>query len=211
MGHWLFQRDCPVCSRPATVLVCPGCEADIGAQLYSPAVITSLGLNVYVWGRYHDRLRRLLELLKYAREPALGDWLGERLGRWWLTQGYPRHGYWVAAVPIHAERRQERGYNQAERIARGFSTRTGLPLYDCLARKRATPALHGLNPEQRELALRGSFKLTRPVNRRSVLLVDDILTTGSTLRACATELQRSNCPSVEAVVVARPAFNRSNR
>ncbi|MBC8121133.1 MAG: ComF family protein [Gemmatimonadaceae bacterium] len=200
-----------MCSRPATALVCPKCEADVASQPYSSAVITSVGLRVYVWGTYRDRLRRLLELLKYAREPALGDWLGERVGRWWLNRGYPRHGYWVAAVPIHPERRQERGYNQAERIARGFSDRTGLPFYDCLARARATPALHGLNPEQRQLTLHGAFKLIRPVNQRSILLVDDILTTGSTLRACATELERSNCTSVEAVVVARPAFNRSDR
>ncbi len=169
-------------------------------------------MRVHPWGAYAGALRRALEMLKYDQMPQLGDWLGEQLGRWWLVEQKPLHGFQVVAVPLHSDRQAQRGYNQAERIARAFCRRTGLPYRPHgLRRILATPALHGLDPERRARELEHAFAVDSVAAGRPILLVDDICTTGSTLARCAAALRKAGSGAVEAVVVARPVLNRKPR
>jgi len=208
---WLFDGECPLCERRAPGALCRRCEQVVESGCFAPTLkVVAEGLPVRAWGVYNQELRRLLECLKYHGRADLGDWLGERLGRWWLTAGLPTAGMQVTAVPLHVERFRRRGYNQAERIARAFARRTGLRFQDVLYRTQATPALHGLGPAERAGVLAGAFRARRLCGGQRFVIVDDILTTGTTLALCARALAQAGGTPTLGLVVAHPRLDRGS-
>lgn len=191
-------------------MICCRCEQAL-LSCQTGELLDRGGFSVYIWGVYCGELRLALEALKYGGEPRLGDWLGERLGRWWLEEGWPRSGWSVTAVPLHSERRRQRGFNQAEQIARAFARRTGLRYLELLGRDRPTVPLHGLTPRDRARALTDAFHCTRPLAGASVLIVDDIFTTGTTMALCAKTLHSAGCVRVSGLVVAHPIFGKTSK
>ncbi len=110
-------------------------------------------------------------------------------------------------VPVHAERERKRGYDQAALIASVTARELGLPLVLGLERGRATIAQFELGRDERAANVAGAFRLrddpaARAVIGRWVLLVDDVVTTGATLAACATALRRGGAVAVSAIAVA---------
>ena len=108
-------------------------------------------------------------------------------------------------VPLHWRRRLERGYNQAEALADALARRLGLRSARPLRRVKATAILAGAGRTERLERLRGAFRArrARPLDGRTVLLVDDILTTGATCGSAARALKKAGAARVVAVVVAR--------
>lgn len=111
----------------------------------------------------------------------------------------------LVPVPPHPSRRRERGYCQARLLAEGLASGTGLPLLPALERARATAPLWRLGRTQRAQAVAGAFAVTGDVAGRSLLLVDDVCTTGATLEACALALRMAGAAEVKAFVFAREA------
>jgi competence protein ComFC len=111
----------------------------------------------------------------------------------------------LVPVPLHPVRRRTRGFNQAEVLARALTSRCGIPTADLLRRIRATTTQTRLDREERMENLRGAFQLrhTAGVKGKRLLLIDDVLTTGSTLDECARVLCEAGAESVLALVVAR--------
>jgi ComF family protein len=106
-------------------------------------------------------------------------------------------------VPLHAQRQRERGYNQAEMIARPVARALGIPLRnDALQRTRATSAQSGHDLRARQMNLAGAFAVTAALPAH-VAIVDDVMTSGSTLRAVAGTLAEAGVTRVDAWVVAR--------
>lgn len=206
MLNWLFQENCRLCEKRSRQIVCNACQAELEKLRYQDPKYGTPDLPVYAWGVYGGALKRTISLLKYSNQPELGDWLGEQLGRWWLLTQIRASDWWVAAVPLAPERLKKRGYNQAERVARAFCRRTGLHYWDGLVRTRSTVALHGLTPQERSEILQDAFRATRSLKNRRILLIDDILTTGTTLNLCAEALRAAGCAQVEGLVVAHPKF-----
>jgi ComF family protein len=135
-------------------------------------------------------LREIFHRMKYGGMKSLADPLGRDLGR--LMQGDPRFAVpcSLVPVPLHRVKRRERGYNQSELIARAVSRATGIPLDSSLiVRRRYTETQTELDRDRRRENVRGAFALDpdlrRSVGGRTFVLVDDIVTTGSTLNACA--------------------------
>jgi competence protein ComFC len=132
------------------------------------------------------------------------------LGRWLLTaladeRIRNRTFDIVVPVPLHPARLRERGFNQAELLARILSDETGVPILPALERIRYTTTQTAFDRIERMENLRGAFRL-RPnisVQDSRVLLVDDVLTTGSTLSECARILRKAGAQSVHAVTAAR--------
>lgn len=151
---------------------------------------------------YDGPLRKALAALKYTgvRRVAapLADLALPALTRVRAIAGKAA----LVPVPIHAERRAARGYNQAELLAAELARRSGLPLADPLARTHATTKQHRLNRTARLANLRGAFVVRGRVPR-TVILVDDIVTTSATLEACAAVLREAGCEAVYGVSVAR--------
>jgi predicted amidophosphoribosyltransferase len=112
----------------------------------------------------------------------------------------------LVPVPIHPARRRRRGFNQAEELARALSRRSGLQVADCLERTAgsARASQVGRGRDERRGALAGGVRIRAgaPVPLRA-LLVDDVVTTGSTLGACAAALADAGVRGVEAIVYAR--------
>jgi ComF family protein len=111
----------------------------------------------------------------------------------------------VLAMPMHWRKRWERGFNQAELLARPVARRYGLKLGTNLRRRRYTKAQAGLSEAQRRNNLRDCFAVARPeqISGRRILLIDDVLTTGATLRAAAAALKSAGAGYVCALTLAR--------
>ena len=160
------------------------------------------------YGAYDGELRELIHLLKYDQvHPAasvLGEMLASAIAKLELSGDVL-----VVPVPLHASRRRQRGFNQAELIAhvalkatpdKRFEVGTNL-----LQRIKPTVSQIGLTRHQRQENLRGAFKGVHlsKVSGRDVLLVDDVMTTGTTAAECARVLRRAQAKNVWIATVAR--------
>ena len=158
------------------------------------------------YARYEEKLVRAIVTLKFERIEPLGKWFADRLAGVITAGGDELRADVVVPVPLHRQRLRERGYNQAELIAKPLARRLGLPCQAVLlTRTRPRPDKHVLTSKERWASVRGAFA-TRPgsqVDNLRVLLVDDVMTTGATLDACAKALQAAGAKSVVAVTVAR--------
>ncbi len=111
----------------------------------------------------------------------------------------------ITAVPLHWLKKMKRGYNQAELIAREFSAVSGIPFVPILKRRKWTRPQASLNLTQRQANLKNSFvlKTNLIIENKSILLIDDVFTTGSTLTACANVLAAAGASAVEVFTIAR--------
>jgi len=162
------------------------------------------------YGLYKAGLVRAIVLLKFERIEPLGRWFAGRLAEVARREGLAVDV--VVPVPLHRQRERERGYNQADLIARPLARKLGLPYRAVLLmRTKPRPDKHILSVEERWDSVRGAFA-TRPgtqVDNLRVLLVDDVMTTGATLDACAMALRGAGAKSVIGLTVARAARHPS--
>lgn len=162
------------------------------------------------YGGYDGELRELIHLLKYEQvRPAaelLGTYLAQAMSSLQLDL---ETGAWkVVPVPLHRARRRQRGFNQAELIARAAVRQLG-PMVEMrpglLERRRPTSSQTGLTNHQRRANLRGAFIVPRPreLHNHPILLVDDVFTTGTTAAECSRVLLRAGARTVAVATVAR--------
>ena len=209
-----FPATCAGCGREGSPL-CHRCLPALDARLLLPGG-TPIGLPAEVpapllqldWcAPFSGPVRAALHDLKYAGERRLAEPLGVAIGRRWARIGTGARI--VVPVPVHAERERRRGYDQAALLAAVAARELGLPVVRALERGRATVAQFELGRDERAANVAGAFRLRAdPAARaaiagRWVLLVDDVVTTGSTLAACATALGSAGAAAVSAITLAR--------
>ena len=210
---------CPGCGTEGPP-ICAACVPALDARLDVPAGI-AIGLPSDVprpllqleWcAPFTGLIRKALHELKYAGERRLAVPLGAAIGRRWHRAG--AGGDLLVPVPVHAERARSRGYDQAELIARAAARELDLPCAPILERARATIAQFDLDRTARATNVDGAFRLRprampdgrqdpRPLAGRWVVLIDDVVTTGATLAACAQPLIEAGAIGVSAATVAR--------
>jgi ComF family protein len=157
---------------------------------------------------YGGAIARAVSRMKYEHRPDLARPLGDLLWRAVEPHATALTGAVLVAVPLHRARLAERGFNQAALIARCVARQLRAPLFPrALVRARDTPQQAALDRAARLANLAGAFRAREPelVRGRTVLLVDDVLTTGATLAACAAALIDAGARSVGFAVVARTA------
>jgi len=158
-------------------------------------------------GPYEGTTRDLCLRLKHERDAWLAPWLVDVLieARGQLRE-MPKDT-WVVPIPLHWRRRWKRGYNQADALAGGVAHRLSLRRVHPLRRTLATPKLAQAGRSERARLMHDAFQVRRRAVRglegRTVLLVDDILTTGATSGAAARALKRAGAKRVVVVVIAR--------
>lgn len=165
------------------------------------------------YGSYQGGLRELIHLLKYEGiKPAsgvLGRMLAEVVLE--LQPSVERRNVVVVPVPLHARKLKQRGFNQAELIAQAalkLIPPGGVKFElvpSAMVRVRETSSQIGLTKRQRRENLRGAFRINEPekIARQEILLVDDVLTTGTTASECARMLRRAGAAEVWVATVAR--------
>jgi competence protein ComFC len=155
--------------------------------------------------RYEGGVREMIQRFKYGRNIALARPLGVLLERALTDPRLLGKSFeMVVPVPLHSVRQRERGFNQASLLAERLSRAMGIPCRSLLHRNRPTPQQAGFDRVRRMENLKGAFTMKGLVSAdASVLLVDDVSTTGATLDACAEVLREAGADQVSAVVVAR--------
>ncbi len=230
LGNLLYPDDCRVCQRPLPTLtripVCETClaeshpfEAEIFCvQCRTPFLsrapldekgccsLCRLGARgfdaAYSSAEYDGALRKLIHLFKYHGVYSLEKTLVDR-----LSDALPRDQHFdlIVPVPMHWWRRLSRGRNHAETLARALARRTGIVFADPAYRRKLTESQARMTRAERRRNVQGVFAVRRPhlLRGRRILLVDDVLTTGSTAGACAAALKKAGAAHVAVITIAR--------
>ena len=180
--------------------------AEPGVPIGLPADLPAPLLQLEWCAPFTGVTRRALHALKYDGERRLAPLLGAAVARRWARAGAA--GDALVPVPASPDRVRERGYDQAALIAAETGRRLGLPVLGVLERTRATTAQFDLDRAARATNLVDAFRVVSGDGRlaiadRWLVLVDDVVTTGATLAACAAALMDAGALGVSAVAVAR--------
>ena len=204
---------CAVCALPFEYGTTG--EARCGACLAEPPAFARMRAAV----AYGDIPRKVALKLKYGGRPGVAETMARLMQRH-LPMVLEEDGggagtepALLAPVPLHRWRIWRRGYNQAALVASALARRAGLETrLDLLERTRATPPLKAMNPKQRRDTVRGAFRVADrhrgTLRGHTIILVDDVFTSGATVDACARVLKRAGAARVEILCWARVVKDR---
>lgn len=185
--------------------ICPDCwyrlprtEQDLKAENSTETALTegktvikkALHLNragAYLFYEKEHPIQQVIHRMKYRDEPEWGIYLGRQAVLGWRDERFFDEIDVILPVPLHPKRLRERGYNQSEYIARGISEITGIPIDTThLTRTRNTPKQALQDGEGRKTNVAGAFAVNHPeqLYHQRILVVDDLITTGETMRSC---------------------------
>ncbi len=192
------RRHCAACGRATRQRLCSQCEKRPSALDHARA-----------YGVYDGYLQSVIRDLKFRGEIEAAQGLGELMA--WVVAADGRYGRIdaVVPVPLHSSRLRERGYNQAELLARVVARHLCKRVIHPVVRVRETASQSTLTWEDRPANVRRAFAVPTPasVKGRSLLLVDDVYTTGGTLSAVATALKRAGCARCTSVCAAAASLD----
>jgi ComF family protein len=196
--NFLGEPCCARCALPfdygeGAAMLCGGCLAEPPAYDRLRAAVA-----------YGEIARAVALKLKYGGRPGIAETVARLMQRHLDGAGAPL----LAPVPLHRWRIWRRGYNQAALIAAALARRTGLEArLDLVERVKATPVLRGMGPRERREAVRGAFRVAprhrTGIEGRTIILVDDVYTSGATANACARILKRAGAAQVNVLCWAR--------
>lgn len=196
----IYPRVCEVCGRALVEgeeMICLSCsvdmprihicsDADANEVLRRVASTTPLfrGASFFYYHK-NSPYARLIQRAKYNGRPDIDRHLARRFAIEILPSGFFSGIDAIVPVPIHFLKRLSRGYNQSYHIALGLSDATGIAVSQCLKARRPHASQTRLSPFDRWRNTRHTFRAVSGINPSHVLIVDDVLTTGATLTACA--------------------------
>lgn len=225
----LFPKKCVGCKREGSYfckkcvsnilqkeLICPACEdSAMGGQTH-PVCENKFGLDgLWSLGIYQNPLREAIKQLKYGRVTGLADSLADIMVEYWTKYQpfildqikYDKGVGWaIISVPLYWWRENSRGFNQSSLIGQTLSKKLGLDYCDGLKRVRYTKPQFKLQRWDRQQNIKGAFALSPNYDLSSmnyVLLIDDVWTTGSTLKECCYVLKKAGAKKVWAITLAR--------
>jgi len=216
VANLLLPQDCFVCGDEAgSGPLCPACRAQLPRQLPGCPVCAVPTTDGAPCGRclrdspafdathaafaYAFPLDRIVQALKYRHRLALAGFLADA-----LLPLVPAEKAVLLPMPLHVRRLRERGFNQAVEIARPLARATGLPLeLGAIGRVLNTAPQASLPWKARRVNMRGAFRCEASFTGKTVIVVDDVMTTGATLDELARTLKRHGAARVENLVVAR--------
>lgn len=203
---FVSPRLCVICGRrllPSQPLLCSHCTLHLPVTNYYLSPLDNPMARLF-WGLFpierasalffyepKASTRELIYDLKYRGYPMIGEEMGALIARRYQPAGFFEGVDAIIPVPLTRRRRWQRGYNQSEMLARGIREVTGLPiLTDVLKRTSFKGSQTKRNQWERRENVDGVFRLVRPddIRGKHILLIDDIITTGATIVACADEI-----------------------
>jgi ComF family protein len=203
--RFLFPPVCVVCDKYAYYF-CADCQDKIDFLYFRPKLPLLEGLvdELYVLGFYTPPLSTVIKALKYQSLYPIGNLLGDLLHQ---HLQLPTNLDGITAVPLHPKRQRQRGYNQAELIAKQLANRLNLPYQNLLIRQHHNRNLASTDNHQQRLTIMANAFTINPTQQaailgQNILIVDDVITTGSTLATCATQLKQAGANKILAVTLA---------
>lgn len=211
-GEW-GKKYCPECLKKTKLIEKPICQI-CGDPVSEPGIVICERCNttevafsaIRSWAYFEDPLQSAIHRLKYKQDIGLAIELAKPLMVMVKELGWPIDG--VLGIPLDSARRKERGYNQAALLAKPIAWELNISyLPDAVARLKRTRPQVGLNRQERVDNMEGAF-LAQPdlVRNAFILLVDDVITTGSTMNACAKAVRNSGAEAVYGITLARSAY-----
>ena len=219
----LFPETCPVCHETSSdhtiAPICTGCWNSIqpyegpkcdkcGIPLDSDSSITCgecikdepVYRSVRTFGLYKGPLRKAINLLKYHNMKRLSKPLSGLI----LGMEMPRANA-VIPVPLYKDRLRQREFNQSALLAKYAAKETGTSLlFDCLVKVKDTMPQVGLSSRERRRNIRNAFKIQNKevIERKDILLIDDVITTGATVRECSRVLKKAGAGDIHVMALA---------
>lgn len=198
---------CPACWASLPKIdgaKCRSCAVPIpGGTVCLPCMLHPLPLDwCDAWGSYRDALQQILHAFKFDLHDFYDTPLAGLLHETLRERGDFAFDA-IVPIPMTSAKERRRGYNQAELLARALAERTGIPSERLLTKTRDGASQSTLAKEERAANVHKAFAASPETRKKSILLVDDICTTGETLRACARELQKRGATRVCAISVAK--------
>lgn len=172
-------------------------------KLLAAGEVTDL-VSVFVFQK-EGAFQHVAHALKYDGYESVGRELGKRLGK--AMKSWDIRADVLVPIPLHKAKQRERGFNQAERIARGVALETGIQVCtDAVRRTRHTQTQTQLNSDERKKNMEAAFEFnpacSRLISGKTCLLIDDVITTGATINSCAQELMAAGASQVIAASAA---------
>ncbi|PSR12691.1 MAG: ComF family protein [Bacteroidetes bacterium] len=217
--HLFYPRLCLGCGHnlpPAAELLCVTCqyqlpqtEQHLSAEnaftdIFLGRIKLETGAALYYFSK-SGRVQHLIHQLKYEHKPEIGTQLGLQYGRQLKEQPHFQTIDAVVPVPLHPQKQHQRGYNQAAEFGKGIAEGLAIPLWpEALARDLYTSTQTKKSRLDRIENVLAAFTLNQPqlLAGKHLLLVDDVLTTGATLEACATRILEAPGAKVSMVTLA---------
>jgi ComF family protein len=213
----IFPKNCPGCEEPLRKgegAVCLKCLLEIGEtqfhetpennELYDRLAgkVPLSGASALFFFDKRGRFKRITQALKYGNRPQVGKYLGEYYGEKLRGTDLVTRANAIIPVPLHRDRFAERGYNQSEMIGLGLSKALGIPMVkDALLRAKRTNSQTKKSQTERWENVESAFEVRKPLGGQ-LILVDDVVTTGSTLEACIRTLYAQAQPPQGVYVLA---------
>ncbi|MDP2982296.1 MAG: ComF family protein [Candidatus Latescibacter sp.] len=212
LADFLFPPACILCGAGLSghEKLCRDCHDSVYAcalEYSPPARIIEQAVEIAVLLPYHETCRTLVHAFKYHGMPSVAYLMGNLMARksWARFSKYP--SALLVPVPLHPLKLKERGYNQSLKIAEGFASFTGHEIGETLLSRRVyTGTQTALGQEERRRNVQGAFAFSgeTALRDRPVILIDDVLTTGSTLAECTRTLKDGGAGDIAICVVATP-------
>ena len=210
-----FPNQCLVCSKGifrSSDSICTQCfmsfeKTNLGNWIENVSHPEGLD-GVYSGWYFNDQIQRVIHSLKYEERAKLGWELGHHLGNMFPSLQVGDLDFLVP-VPLHSVKKRERGYNQAKWIAKGLSSIWGIPVdFSILKRKKYTETQTMLSSLERKENMDKAFEVKRMTTGLNIGIIDDVLTTGSTMSACAVMLKEKGFQSVFAITCSTPKLEK---
>lgn len=208
---------CVCCDNPLEAnlrFVCAGClsklkKVDENHNIWGDRVhkvnFSGSAFSLY-WFTEGTEIQHILHALKYSKMKSIGNVFGKIIGGE-ITKRFPGNYDYAIPVPLHKSRLRERTYNQSACICRGISESLNIQtLEKCLMRTRYTKTQTKLTIDEREENVRNAFevnpKFSNSIKGKNIIIVDDVITTGSTILECARVLKQNGCGEITVCSIA---------
>ena len=213
----IFPRCCAACDKGLIGnedVICTSCRISLPRVKQDSAfreLIQQKFVNVHEVIETHafllftkkGKVQKLLHALKYKGQSEVGVVMGFMFGQEMLENGILPDADLIISVPLHKKRLKSRGYNQSDKLAEGFSKATNIPWSGkALQRTKYTQTQTGKTRNERWENVRGVFTVNEDVRDKSIIIMDDVLTTGATLEACIEILKDAGCERFYIVTIA---------
>lgn len=199
----IFPKTCVLCDKIYKNWICPSCYQSIKKEIKMMQIKYKKS-NIYFMSFYEGKIRKLLLEYKFKDKAYISNFFTEIMEKDKKFQKQLKNYDYIIAVPMYYIKQKERGYNQAEllaeKIQEKFETRY---LKNCLVKIKNNKKQSTLTEKERKENVKNVYKLEKDIFQKRILLIDDIYTTGSTVKACIKELKKGKPKTIDIFVIAK--------